>query len=96
MPPPRKHKNLPPGMTLSTNSKYVRITAGPNRDKYAHRVEAEQRLGRKLSQSEVVDHRDPSTKSDPKAKTKVMDRSAHSKAQGGLRTGTYKKPKGRK
>lgn len=86
MPPPRKYKNLPPGTTLSAGGR-VRITAGPDRDKYLYRVEAEKKLGRKLGYSEVVDHLDPNTKGDPKAKTKVISRSENSRKDGGLRKG---------
>jgi hypothetical protein len=38
--------------------KYLRIKAGPMRDKYVHILIAEAKLGRKLRPDETVEHRD--------------------------------------
>lgn len=46
------------GYTRKTTKKYPRITAGPLRGQYIHRVVAAAMLGRRLSRDEQVDHRD--------------------------------------
>jgi hypothetical protein len=46
------------GHTRKTTKKYPRITAGPLRGQYIHRVVAAAMLGRKLRKDEQVDHRD--------------------------------------
>jgi|SRR6185369_6439465 len=46
------------GVTLKTTKGYPRITAGPLRNQYLHRVVAEAMLGRKLNKDEEVHHRD--------------------------------------
>lgn len=46
------------GHTLKTTKGYPRLTAGPLRGQYIHRVVAEALLGRKLKKDEQVHHRD--------------------------------------
>lgn len=86
MAPKKTIKTTPKGVTLSAGGR-ARITAGPNRDKYAYRVAAEKKLGRKLGPNEVVDHADLNSKGDVNAKTKVITRHANSVKDGGARKG---------
>lgn len=46
------------GITLKTTKKYPRISAGPLRHKYVHRVVAAALLGRELTKDEEVHHKD--------------------------------------
>jgi hypothetical protein len=46
------------GITLKTTKKYPRITAGPLRNQYLHRVVAAAFIGRKLKKDEEVHHKD--------------------------------------
>ncbi len=46
------------GHTRKTTKGYPRITAGPLRGKYIHRVVAAAMLGRELKRDEQIDHRD--------------------------------------
>lgn len=46
------------GITRKTTKKYPRITAGPLRHQYLHRVVAAAMLGRDLNRDEEVDHKD--------------------------------------
>lgn len=50
-----RYKN---GHTRRKTKKYPRITAGPLRGQYIHRVVAAAMLGRALTKDEQVDHRD--------------------------------------
>jgi hypothetical protein len=46
------------GTTCKTTKRYPRVTAGPLRNKYIHRVVAAALLGRELERSEEVHHKD--------------------------------------
>lgn len=50
--------------TITRNGKsqrYLRITSGPQRDRYVHQLVAEAKLGRELGPNEEVDHNDGDT-----------------------------------
>lgn len=46
------------GTTCKTTKRYPRVTAGPLRHKYVHRIVAAALLGRELERSEEVHHKD--------------------------------------
>jgi HNH endonuclease len=46
------------GTTCKTTKKYPRVTAGPLRHKYIHRIVAAALIGRELTKDEEVHHRD--------------------------------------
>ena len=46
------------GTTAKTTKRYPRMTAGPLRNQYVHRIVAAALLGRELSRDEEVHHRD--------------------------------------
>ena len=46
------------GHTHKTTKRYPRVTAGPLRGQYLHRVVAAAMLGRELKKDEQVDHKD--------------------------------------
>jgi len=46
------------GTTTKTTKKYPRVTAGPLRHKYVHRIVAAALIGRELARDEEVHHRD--------------------------------------
>ena len=46
------------GSTHKTTKGYIRITAGPLRNQYLHRIVAAAMIGRPLTKDEEVDHRD--------------------------------------
>jgi len=46
------------GTTCKTTKRYPRVTAGPLRHKYIHRIVAVALLGRELNKDEQVHHRD--------------------------------------
>jgi len=46
------------GTTHKTTKGYLRVTAGPCRNEYVHRIVAEAMLGRELKKDEEVHHRD--------------------------------------
>ncbi len=46
------------GTTCKTTKKYPRVTAGPLRHKYIHRIVAAALLGRELTKDEEVHHKD--------------------------------------
>lgn len=46
------------GTTCKTTKKYPRVTAGPLRHRYIHRIVAAALLGRELNKDEQVHHRD--------------------------------------
>ena len=46
------------GITCKTTKRYPRVTAGPLRHKYVHRIVAAALLGRELTKDEEVHHRD--------------------------------------
>lgn len=50
-----KYKN---GVTAKTTKRYPRVTAGPLRNQYVHRVVAAALVGRELSKDEEVHHKD--------------------------------------
>ena len=49
---------LTTGTTCKTTKRYPRVTAGPLRHRYIHRIVAAALLGRELERSEEVHHRD--------------------------------------
>jgi HNH endonuclease len=53
------------GVTHKTTKKYLRITAGPCRNEYVHRIVAAALLGRELKRDEQVHHRN-NDKLDPR------------------------------
>ena len=46
------------GTTCKTTKRYPRVTAGPLRHKYIHRIVAAELIGRELERSEEVHHKD--------------------------------------
>lgn len=46
------------GITCKTTKRYPRVTAGPLRNKYVHRIVAAALIGRELERSEEVHHKD--------------------------------------
>lgn len=61
MPPPGNGTYL---NTIARNGhtlRYLRISAGPQRDRYVHQLVAEATLGRPLREDEEVDHEDGNT-----------------------------------
>lgn len=50
------------GTTVKTTKKYPRVTAGPLRHKYVHRVVAAAMVGRELERDEEVHHKDGNKK----------------------------------
>jgi hypothetical protein len=46
------------GLTFKTTKKYPRVTAGPLRHKYVHRIVAAALIGRELTKDEEVHHKD--------------------------------------
>ena len=50
--------NAKNGTTVKTTKRYPRVTAGPLRHQYVHRVVAAALIGRDLKKDEEVDHRD--------------------------------------
>ncbi len=53
-----QHRNSGSGTTCKTTKGYPRVTAGPLRHQYVHRIVAAAMLGRDLKKDEQVDHRD--------------------------------------
>jgi hypothetical protein len=53
-----QHANSGNGMTCKTTKGYPRVTAGPLRHQYVHRIVAAAIIGRDLKKDEQVDHRD--------------------------------------
>lgn len=56
----RKLSRFTGGVSVNRSKKrppYLRISAGPLRGKYVHRIVAEAKLGRKLEKSETVEHK---------------------------------------
>jgi hypothetical protein len=52
----RPHKIFKKGKTYVNPATYLRITAGPQRDKYVHMLVAEAKIGRRLRADETVEH----------------------------------------
>jgi hypothetical protein len=52
-----QHENSGSGTTAKTTKGYLRITAGPCRHEYVHRIVAAALLGRELKKDEQVHHR---------------------------------------
>jgi hypothetical protein len=50
--------HLKAGTTCKTTKRYPRVTAGPLRNKYVHRIVAAALIGRELERSEEVHHKD--------------------------------------
>ena len=63
---PRKLRRPNPGTTARTTKGYLRVTAGPCRWQYVHRIVAEALLGRPLRRDEEVHHRNGDRR-DPRA-----------------------------
>jgi hypothetical protein len=53
-----ERNNRGAGTTAKTTKGYLRITAGPCRDEYVHRIVAAAWIGRELKKDEQVHHRD--------------------------------------
>lgn len=60
-----QHRNSGAGTTAKTTKGYIRITAGPCRHTYVHRLVAAAKLGRELKKDEQVHHLN-SDKLDPR------------------------------
>jgi hypothetical protein len=60
-------------------SRYLRISSGPQRDKYVHQLVAEAMLGRELAPNEDVDHKDEDTLNNDWRNLQVLDKSEHAR-----------------
>lgn len=58
---------------------YLRISAGPQRDRYVHQLVAEAMLGRPLAPDEEVDHKDTDTLNNDWRNLEVKTGSVHAK-----------------
>ncbi len=68
--------------TITRNGRtirYLRITSGPQRDRYVHQLVAEAMLGRPLGLDEEVDHINRDTLDNRWENLQVVDRVTHGK-----------------
>lgn len=70
---------LPDGKKVNVygNNGYERISNGPHRGRYLHSIMAEHKLGRKLTQSEEIDHKNGDRKSNGLSNLRLTTTSKH-------------------
>lgn len=68
------------GGTSVNHDGYLKITAGPHRDKLVHIMIAEAMLGRKLHRDETIDHLDADKKNCEWTNLRVLSRKDHGAA----------------
>lgn len=77
----------PPGDGVALNTiercglaiRYLRVSSGPQRGQYVHRLVAEAMLGRSLMAFEEVDHKDGNTLNNHFTNLQIVHASAHAK-----------------
>ena len=60
--------------------RYIRVSAGPQRDKYVHDLIMEAKLGRPLAKHETVEHRDGNGLNNDPANLELMTRPENTRA----------------
>jgi hypothetical protein len=65
------------GVSRHSNGGYLKITAGPLRNKLVHVLVAEAALGRPLKKDEVIHHKDGNVKNPHPSNLLVMDSATH-------------------
>jgi hypothetical protein len=79
MPPPGDGTSLNTIERCGLEIRYVRVTSGPQRNRYVHHLVMEARLGRRLQPGEEVDHIDGNTLNNDYTNLQLMTASDHAK-----------------
>lgn len=79
MPPPGDGTSLNTIERCGLEIRYVRVTSGPQRNRYVHHLVMEARLGRRLLPGEEVDHIDGNTLNNDYTNLQLMTASEHAK-----------------
>jgi hypothetical protein len=79
MPPPGDGTSLNTIERCGLEIRYVRVTSGPQRNRYVHHLVMEAMLGRRLLPGEEVDHIDGNTLNNDYTNLQLMTASEHAK-----------------
>lgn len=71
------HLNNTRNRITGTTLPYIRISAGPQRGMYVHRLVMEAKLGRRIRKSETVDHIDGNSLNNHPANLRVLSWAQH-------------------